>query len=69
MRFVLDRLNADIREISKSVWNILLKGKNLREKPTLIFICGEDRYCFTPDERLRVAATFVSTLGVDYFIR
>lgn len=72
MKFVLDRIDADIREISRSVWNALIKGKNSNEKPTLVFVCGENRYCFTNEERLRVAATFVSfviiTRLVMYFL-
>lgn len=62
MRFVLDRLDVEISEISKSVWNKLLNGKDVSKKPTLVFVCGENRYCFTDDERLRVAAIFVSFL-------
>ena len=69
MRFVLDEIDADIREISRSVWKSLLKGKDSTEKPTLVFICGENRYCFTTDERLRIAATFVSILINNNFLQ
>lgn len=62
MRFVLDRLDIHIHEISKSLLKGLLKGKESTERPALIFVCGEDRYCFTADERLRIAATFVSKI-------
>lgn len=61
MRYVLDKIDADIREISKSVWKLLFKGNDKSiENPVLIFVCGENRYCFTEDERLRIAAIFVS---------
>lgn len=66
MRFVLDRLDIHIHEIKKSVLKASLKGKDSTDRPTLIFICGENRNCFTADERLRVAATFVSC--IDHFL-
>ncbi|XP_011498775.1 PREDICTED: dnaJ homolog subfamily C member 10-like [Ceratosolen solmsi marchali] len=67
MKFVLDKLHIDIPEISKSVWTSLLKGKGLKEKPMLIFICKDVNYCFTSDERLRVAATFDKMIHVKVF--
>lgn len=60
MRYVLDRIDADIREISKSAWKTLVKGEGSSEKPTLVFICTSNSYCFSHDERFRIAAIFVS---------
>ncbi|OXU22293.1 hypothetical protein TSAR_009361 [Trichomalopsis sarcophagae] len=68
MRFVLDKIDADIREISKSVWNLLFEGNDKSiENPVLIFVCGENRYCFTKDERLRIAAIFDEMVDVKVF--
>ncbi|KAJ8674390.1 hypothetical protein QAD02_005652 [Eretmocerus hayati] len=68
MRFVLDRLEANVEDISKSLWNDILSGKYLLEKPTVIFVCGENRYCFTEDERLRASATFDEMVDFKLFI-
>ncbi|XP_058802167.1 dnaJ homolog subfamily C member 10-like [Phymastichus coffea] len=67
MKFVLDRIDADIHEISKSIWNSLIKGKISNDKPTLIFVCGQNRYCFTNEERLRIAAIFDKMVDVNVF--
>lgn len=62
MRFILDKLDIEIQEITRSKWNVLTRRKDISEKPVLIFVCGENRYCFTNDERLKIAAIFVSCL-------
>ncbi|XP_012286037.1 dnaJ homolog subfamily C member 10 [Orussus abietinus] len=70
VRFVLDRVDAKIREISKSVWILLLKGDDVPEptkRPTLIFVCGKDNNCFEPDEHLKVAAMFDKMVNVRIF--
>jgi len=60
IRFALDRLNIHIPEISASQWDLFLHGKNIVQRPMLVFICGDQQNCFTPDERFKVAATFVN---------
>lgn len=60
MRFALDRLNIRIPEISKSQWELFLHGNIVTQRAMLIFICGDQQNCFTFDERLIVAATFVN---------
>lgn len=62
MRFALDGLNIHISEISEMQWEIFLYGKIVTQKPVLIFICGDQQNCFTSDERLIVAATFVNII-------
>lgn len=61
-RFVLDRLSIHVPEISESQWELFLRGKNIVQRPMLIFICGDRQNCFTSDERLIVAATLVSVM-------
>lgn len=64
VRFVLDQLDADIHEINKSTWTGLIDKKTELPRPMLVFVCGENRNCFNSDERLKVAAIFVSNLKV-----
>lgn len=60
MQFALDMLNIHIPEISKSQWKFLLRGMEITERPILIFTCGNQQNCFTSEEKLKVAAIFVS---------
>jgi len=62
IRFALDRINIHIPEISASQWELFLHGKDIVQRPMLIFICGDQQNCFTPDERSKVAATFVNVV-------
>jgi len=62
IRFALDGLNIHLSEISASQWELFLQGKNIIQRPMLIFICGDQQNCFTPDERFKVAATFVNVI-------
>lgn len=61
-RFVLERLNIYVPEVSEFQWELFLRGKNIVQRPMLIFICDNQQNCFTSDERLIVAATFVSVV-------
>jgi len=60
MRFALNKLDIYVFKINYAQWKLFLHGKNIFEKPVLIFICGDQQNCFTPDDRLIVAATFVN---------
>lgn len=61
-RFILDRLNIHVPEISESQWKLFLRGKDIVQRPMLIFICGNQQNCFTSNERLIVAVTLVSVV-------
>ncbi|XP_014218368.1 dnaJ homolog subfamily C member 10-like [Copidosoma floridanum] len=67
MRFVLDRIDVDIRKLSKSAWKRIMKGEDSADRPTLVFVCSKNHYCFSPDERLRVAAIFHQMVDVKTF--
>ncbi|XP_024893303.1 dnaJ homolog subfamily C member 10-like isoform X1 [Temnothorax curvispinosus] len=67
-RFALDGLNSHVPEISESQWELFLRGKNIVQRPMLIFICGDQQNCFTSDERLIVAATFDKLIDVRVFV-
>ena len=60
MQFVINRIDVEIQELSNAAWRAILKGKESSPKPTLVFVCGKSRYCFSSEERIRVAAIFVS---------
>ncbi|XP_019700630.1 dnaJ homolog subfamily C member 10 isoform X3 [Harpegnathos saltator] len=60
VRFALDRLNIHLPEISKSHWELFLRGMEITERPVLIFTCGDQENCFTSEEKLIVAAIFVN---------
>lgn len=62
MRFALDGLNIRIPEISEMQWELFLRGNIVTQRPMLIFICGDQQNCFTSDEKLIVAATFVNII-------
>ncbi|XP_051160917.1 dnaJ homolog subfamily C member 10-like [Leptopilina boulardi] len=67
LQFVLDRLDVKIEKITKKIWNHLLKGLELSDKPTLVFVCNNHRHCFTSDERLKVAAIFDKMINIRVF--
>jgi len=62
-RFVLDRLNIHIHELNEFHFKEYLSGKIVKKMPVLIFICDDQQNCFTSDERIKVAATFVSVVS------
>lgn len=66
-RFALDRLNIHIPEISESQWELFLRGKNIVQRPMLIFTCGNQQNCFTSDERFKVTAIFVSMVSCYFY--
>lgn len=66
-RFAIDRLNIHVPEISESQWKVFIRGKNIIQRPMLIFICDDQQNCFTPDERIKVAATFDKVINVKVF--
>lgn len=69
MRFALDKLNIHIPEISILQLELFLRNRIFTQRPILILICGDQQNCFTFDERLIVAATFVNiTLFIQKFI-
>jgi len=68
MRFALNKLDIDIFTINYAQWKIFLHGKNIFERPVLIFTCGDQQNCFTPDDRLIVAATFVNIILYKHII-
>lgn len=62
MRFALEGLNIRISEINKMQWELFLNHKIITQRPVLIFMCDDQQNCFTSDERLIVAATFVNII-------
>lgn len=62
MKFILNKLEIDVRDIVEPLDNFISRGSERADKPMLIFICGEQRDCFTSTERLKIAAIFVSIL-------
>ncbi|KAG5348339.1 DJC10 protein, partial [Acromyrmex charruanus] len=66
-RFVLDRLNIRIHELSEFYFKEYLSGKIVKKMPVLIFICDDQQNCFTSDERIKVAATFDKLIDVKMF--
>lgn len=64
IRFALDGLNINIFEIKEVHWELFLRDEITTQRPVLIFICGDQQNCFTSDERLIVAATFVNILFI-----
>ncbi|EZA59003.1 DnaJ-like protein subfamily C member [Ooceraea biroi] len=67
MRFALDRLDIYVPKISDVQWKRFLRGKDIVERPMLIFTCGDHQNCFSPDDRLVVAATFDKLIDVKVF--
>ncbi|XP_066593940.1 dnaJ homolog subfamily C member 10-like [Prorops nasuta] len=67
IKFVIDRLDYKIKEISSSLWNLLIEGKKDISKPLLIFTCGIQNNCFTDDDRRKVAAIFDKMIDVQTF--
>ncbi|KAL6256379.1 hypothetical protein P5V15_012493 [Pogonomyrmex californicus] len=67
IRFALNKLNIQVPEINESQWELFLRGKNIVQRPMLIFICGIQRNCFTSNERLIVGATFDKLIDVRMF--
>ncbi|EGI66873.1 DnaJ-like protein subfamily C member 10 [Acromyrmex echinatior] len=66
-RFVLDRLNIRIHELSEFYFKEYLSGKIVKKMPVLIFICDDQQNYFTSDERIKVAATFDKLIDVKMF--
>lgn len=62
IRFALDGLNINVFEIKEIHWELFLRNEIITPRPVLIFICGDQQNCFTSDERLIVAATFVNII-------
>jgi len=60
--FALNKLNINVPRIHESLWKPFLNGTNFLKKPMLILICDNPLNCLTSNERLIVAATFVSVV-------
>ncbi|XP_076638706.1 dnaJ homolog subfamily C member 10-like [Colletes latitarsis] len=67
MDFILNNLETDIREIDEPLENFISRGSEGSKKPILIFVCGGQRDCFTPTERLKVAAILDSIVDVKIY--
>jgi len=58
--FALNKLNNNVPRIYESLWKLFLSGTNFLKKPMLILVCDDPLNCLTSNERLIVAAMFVS---------
>ncbi|XP_014238897.1 dnaJ homolog subfamily C member 10-like [Trichogramma pretiosum] len=67
MKFVMSKVETKIKELNVEAWKNLQNGNETIKKPTLVLICRKDHYCFTWDERKRVASIFDTIVDVKVF--
>lgn len=67
-RFVLDGLDVNVPKLNDMQWRNIFNGRSIVERPVLVFTCDELKKCFTPDDRLRVAAIFDQLIDVKVFV-
>lgn len=64
MRFILDRLNVEIHYVNRPLQDVFSQKRKTNDRPMLLFICDSQRYCFTPDDRVKIAATLENVVDV-----